>query len=76
MFTPDSISSVVPTKVPKAKQFISENTYVSMGKINDSGKTIRHVQSIIDTKRNQLSSALYPVKNYVLPQYEIDSLKN
>jgi len=75
LFTPDSISSVVPTKVSKAKQFISENTYVSMGKINDSGKTIRHVQSIIDTKRNQLSSALYPVKNYVLPQYEIDSLK-
>ncbi|MFA7675065.1 MAG: hypothetical protein WCY38_03265 [Endomicrobiia bacterium] len=75
LFTPDSISSVIPTKIQKAKQFISENTYVSMGKINDSGKTIRHVQSIIDLKKNQLSSALYPVKNYVLPQHEIDSLK-
>lgn len=75
LFAPDSISSVIPTKVQKAKQFISENTYVSMGKINDSGKTIRHVQSIIDAKRNQLMTALYPVKNYVLPQYELDNLK-
>ncbi len=74
LFTPDSISSVIPTKIQKAKQFISENTYVSMGKINDSGKTIRHVQSIIDLKKNQLSYALYPLKEYVLPQYEINEL--
>ncbi len=74
LFTPDSISAVIPTKIQKAKQFVSENTYVSMGKINDSGKTIRHIQSIIDLKKNQLSYALYPLKEYVLPQYEINEL--
>lgn len=75
LFTPEIFPGNITTGVAKAKQFISENSYVSMGKINDSGKTIRHLQSVIDAKRNQLMTALYPVKSYVLPQNELDNLK-
>ncbi|MDD2524244.1 MAG: hypothetical protein PHT81_05320 [Endomicrobiaceae bacterium] len=75
LFTPEAIGSTVPTKIQKAKEFVSQNGYVSMGKINDSGKTIRHIGSIIDNKKSQLSSQLYPVRNYILPQYELDNLK-
>jgi len=75
LFTPDIFPAGITTGVSKAKQFAAENVYVSMGKINDMGKTMRHLQSVIDGKKSQLMNGLYQVKNYVLPQGELDNLK-